>query len=68
MQGVVSCVKLFTQWESMMFDFGDGLVSIYGKSYCVDDYGNVVPTANAMKAAIEYARDFNTTITFFGRA
>ena len=48
-----------------MFDFGDGFVSVYGKSYCVDDYGIVMPTANAIKAAIEYARDFNTTIKFF---
>lgn len=48
-----------------MFDFGDGFVSIYGKSYCVDDYGTVVPT-NKFKAAVEYARDFNTTIKFFG--
>jgi hypothetical protein len=49
-----------------VFDFGDGFVSVYGKSYCVDDYGTVVPTANAIKAAIEYARDFNTTIKFLG--
>ena len=48
-----------------MFDFGDGFVSVYGKSYCVDDYGIVVPTANTIKAAIEYAWDFNTTIKFF---
>jgi hypothetical protein len=49
----------------MMFDFGDGPESIYGKSYCVDDYGNVVPI-NRLKAAVEYAWDFNTTIKFFG--
>jgi hypothetical protein len=48
-----------------MFDFGDGFVSIYGKSYCTDDYGNVVPI-NELKAAVEYALDFNTTIKFFG--
>lgn len=48
-----------------MFDFGDGPESIYGKSYCVDDYGNVVPI-NRLKAAVEYAWDFNTTIKFFG--
>ena len=66
MQGVVSSVKLFTQWESMMFDFGDGFVSIYGKSYCVDDYGTVVPN-NPMKAAVEYALDYGTTIVFFRR-
>ena len=48
-----------------MFDFGDGFESIYGKSYCVDDYGTVVPTANTMKAAVEYAFDHNTTIKFF---
>ena len=65
MQGVVSRIKLFTQWESVMFDFGDGFESIYGKSYCVDDYGTVVPTANTMKAAVEYALDHNTTIKFF---
>ena len=53
------------QQELKMFDFGDGFVSIYGKSYCVDDYGTVVPTANTMKAAIEYATDFNTTLKLF---
>lgn len=50
-----------------MFDFGDGYVSIYGKSYCVDDYGTVVPTANTIKAALEYAHDYNTQVVFFGR-
>ena len=50
-----------------MFDFGDGFVSIYGKSYCVDDYGTVVPTANTMKAALEYSLDFNTEVVFFRR-
>lgn len=49
-------------------DFGDGFVSIYVKSYCVDDYGNVVPYKNnLLKAAVEYAWDFKTNIVFFER-
>ncbi len=53
------------QQELKMFDFGDGFVSIYGKSYCIDDYGTVVPTASRIKAAIEYALDYGTTLKLF---
>jgi hypothetical protein len=51
-----------------MVDFGDGFESIYVKSYCVDDYGNVVPYKdNLLKAAVEYAWDFKTNVVFFRR-
>lgn len=48
-----------------MFDFGDGFSTIYTRSYCVDDYGNAVATDNALRAALEFARDHATPVKFF---